>query len=334
MNRFLLPVALLCITTLALAKPVPAERPQPRITAKNANQIKKLAEIPLDVWRIAFGPKQGEMVLLGWEGPAAVYELATLERVGTIGKDKRLVGFSLSTSRDFAALVENNTFVEILPLRGGKPLFLNTLSSQPATAFSPDDKLLATGGSGTQVKLWDCVTGQVVRSFDVGPVEGGLTPTFSPDGKLLAVGHRNSTTGLFEVQTGKLLHTLDKKMSQELRFSPDGKTLAVTYVDGSLGLWDVAEGTLRHARQTSAAELYTVAWSPGGDVLATAGRKGPITLWNSSDLSILKELEAPEWLIQVRFSPDGSRLLTSGGSVMRSPDRKLTVWGLGQGARE
>lgn len=335
MARSSLAIALLvtCLSGLALAKPARPEPVKPRITARNAAQVKKLTELPLDVWRIVFGPKQGEVVLLSWEGPAAVYELNTFERVGIIGGDRRLVRVSFSQDRDWAALVENNTKVELLPLRGGNGRVLNTHDPQPSTAFSPDGKLLATSGFGTQVKLWNR-TGEMVRTLDVGPVQGGLTPVFSPDGKLIAVGHRNSTTRIFEIESGKLLHTLDKKMSQGLEFSPGGKTLAVAYVDGSLGLWSVSEGTLVQARQTSASELYNAVWSGGGDVLATSGVKGPITLWNPKDLSVIKELEAPEWVIQVRFTPDGSRLLSSGGSMMRGPDRKVTVWGLAGGVRE
>jgi hypothetical protein len=45
---------------------------------------------------------------------------------------------------------------------------------------------------------------------------------------------------------------------------------------------------------------------------------------------ILKELEAPEWVIRVRFSPDGDRLLTAGGGIQRDAGRKVVVWGLGK----
>ena len=102
-------------------------------------------------------------------------------------------------------------------------------------------------------------------------------------------------------------------MSQELQFHPKGHILAVVYVDGSVALWSVPGGTLLGERKTQAEELYTVDWSPDGGVLATAGLKGKITLWDPRDLSIIRELDAPEWVIRVRFSPDGLNLHYAGG---------------------
>jgi len=196
-------------------------------------------------------------------------------------------------------------------------------------AFSPDGKLLATGGYSRHAKLWDVNSGQLIRSLDC-EVVGGLTPVFSPDGKTLAIGNRNSTTRLFDVDTGKLLHVLDKRMTQELRFRPDGRVLAIAYVDGSVSLWDVTGSKLLHDAHSGAKEVYTLDWSPKGDVLATAGLEGKIILWDPRGLSILKKLQAPEWVIRVRFSPDGTRLLSAGGTTLPS-DRKVVVWSVPAG---
>src|SRR5262249_11945889 len=161
---------------------------------------------------------------------------------------------------------------------------------------------------------WRVEDGRLTRTFDAGPTVGGLTPAFSPDGRLLAIGNRNSTTGIFDVATGDLRFSLPKKWSHELRFSPDGRTLAVVHVAGSVALWKVADGSQIAERGTQAEELYTVDWSPDGSLLATAGLKGAITIWDPRDLSVLRELSAPEWVIQVKFTPDGLNLHWAGGS--------------------
>jgi WD40 repeat protein len=316
-------LALATFAALAPAAPLPRKPP---ISEANAGRVIPVGEIPRYGWELVWLPN-GQLALHAWEQPVEVFDAATFRPLRKVADGRRLVHFAASPDGKTVAFCENANGVELHRPGAAKVVRIDTGKNQPSLAFSPDGKLLATGGYGTQAQLWDAASGGLVRALDA-PREGGLTPTFSPDGKLLAVGNRNDVTRLFEVETGKLLHTLPRKMSHELRFSPDGKVLAVAYVDGGVALWDVGSGGEIIHRRTGAEEIYTLDWSPAGDVLATAGLKGKITLWGSR-LSVLKELEAPEWVIRVRFSPDGSRLFSSGGGRAPPAERKVTVWGLG-----
>ncbi len=160
-----------------------------------------------------------------------------------------------------------------------------------------------------------------------------MRPVFSPDGKLLAVGNRNFETRLFDVATGKQLHKFPKRMTHEIAFSPDGKTIAAGYVDGTVALWDVATGKLRHSKPSGAKEIYSVDWNPRGDLLATGGRQGKILLWDPTSLAVVKELDEMTFAMQVRFTQDGTRLLTSGTPVYDRKDYRFTVWTVGVGGK-
>ncbi len=315
------------MAALVCAAPAPSRKPE-AISVKNAEKVTLIREITWDTQELVWVPKN-QLALHGWEKPVEIVDPVSFRTVRKPAEGKRLVHFAASSDGETIAFCENTNIIEIHNLRTKKLLRIDTEQPQPGMAFSPDGKLLATGGYGEQARLWSTNSGKLLRCLDA-PCKGGLTTVFSPDGKLLAVGNRNDVTRLFEVGTGKLVHTLPRKMSQELKFSPNGQVLAVAYVDGSVGLWNVENGNLLFASQTKGEEIYTLDWSPAGDVLATAGLRGNIILWNASNLSILKELDAPEWVIRVRFSPDGSRLYSAGGKSSPAVDRKVSIWSLGK----
>ena len=296
------------------------------ISLDNAGDIMRTSRLKRNIYRIVFNRDGNRVALVEFDKIVEVYEFPEMRLVRALGEGLRPVDFDFAPTDDLSAIAMNSRDAAILNVRGEKQTKLETGNSQPDVAFNPTNSLLVTGGYGVAAKMWSVSNNEQIREFDMGGRAGGLTPVFSPDGAMLAVGNRNSATYLFDVQTGRALHILPKVMSHGLAFDPSGKTLAVTYVDGGLVLWDTASGKQKGAVQALANELYTVDWSTDGRILATAGYNAPVTLWNAEDLSILDELECPEWVFSLKFSPDGSRLLFAGSPRIRTADKFVEIW--------
>jgi WD40 repeat protein len=74
-------------------------------------------------------------------------------------------------------------------------------------AFSPDGRSLASGSLDTTVRLWDAVTGKVVRALS-GHAKGVLSVAFNPDGRSLASASEDGTVRLWDVASGRCLAVL------------------------------------------------------------------------------------------------------------------------------
>jgi WD40 repeat protein len=116
-------------------------------------------------------------------------------------------------------------------------------------AFSPDGKMLASGGSDRSIKLWNVADGKVVREF--------ANPTLKAP--------PNTLPGPVQAHPGWVYG---------LRFTADGKYLVsagnAPVHQGYLGLWNVADGKLLSGETLPLGPFYSVAISPDGRLVGVA----------------------------------------------------------------
>src|SRR5919202_1832355 len=191
-----------------------------------------------------------------------------------------------------------------------------------AVAFSPDGKLLATGGSDGVVRCWEVTSGRELLTCK-GHSNVVASVAFSPDGKTLASGSDDRTIKLWDCHSGECLQTWQGHSNwvRSVVFSPDGQTLASGSNDRTVKLWDCRSGECLQTWQGHTDWVNSVAFSPDGQTLASGSDDRTVKLWDCRRGECLQTCQGHSDLVRsVAFSPDGQTLASG------SNDRTVKLW--------
>ena len=225
-----------------------------------------------------------------------------------------------------------------------------------SVCFTADNQSLITGAEDKTVKVWDIASGRIKHTYggETGHTLDIYSLDASSDGRIIASGSGDKTVKLWNIAGGECLHTLGAEGNADgatgptdgvtsVSISPDGRTLAAGSLDKVVRLWDTATGQfLAKLGDADAAapgqhtsghsdSVYSVAFSPDGQSLASGSLDNSIMLWDVRQARqsggaaaqapmVTKFTGHKDFVLSVAFSVDGS-LLMSG-----SKDRTVQFW--------
>jgi WD40 repeat protein len=192
-------------------------------------------------------------------------------------------------------------------------------SSIESVALSADGKLALTGSRDNTAILWDCISGQQLRSFKA-HIDWVRCVALSADGKRALIGSEDGTVTLWDSVTGNKLHTFAGHANRvrSVALSADGKRALTGSDDGTAILWDSVSGKKLHTLAASETNypppIMHVALSANGKraITAVGDGKGTI-LWDSITGKKLHNFDGSFW--PGALSADGKLLFGSKGDT-------------------
>ena len=192
-------------------------------------------------------------------------------------------------------------------------------------SFSKNGKFLYGGCSDGKLVEWQVDDGKqlqtlVVKPDPSAPIYAFLVRAvaFSHDKTRFANGSHTGEVNVWEVESGKHISRLvgGRGEVKSLAFSASDSLLAVGDSDDVIRIWDLkVAGEPRILRRDPGEDapgwIYSVAFFPNGNTLASSGFHAGVILW---DLSKGKQSsiigESYDWVQSIDMSPDGAYLLT------------------------
>ncbi|MEO8426905.1 MAG: c-type cytochrome domain-containing protein [Verrucomicrobiota bacterium] len=195
-----------------------------------------------------------------------------------------------------------------------------------AVRFSPDGRLLATGGGepsrGGEIKIWNVATGQLQQDFKNVHSDTVFGLDFSPDGKYLASGAADKFVRVLEVASGKVVKSFEGHTHHVLGVSwkRDGRTLISCGADNVLKVWDFLTGERKKTIEGFGKEVTSISFIGITDqALATSG-DSKVRLVQDNGTEVRSFVGASDFVFSAAATPDG-KIVIAGGE-----DSILRIW--------
>ncbi len=202
-----------------------------------------------------------------------------------------LFGASLSPDSSKVAFGCSDKTVRVLETSTGRELLRISQHENwvLGTVFTLDGKRIVSVGRDRAAKLVDASTGAFVENIN--RLRGELTTIARHPGRsTVVIGGEDRIPFYYRTKRPRkrvidddttLIREFEKQAGEilSLAFSPDGSMLAVATTGKGLPVYDVETGERLFECQGSTAGIYTVAFHPRGQELATGGFDGRVRIY-------------------------------------------------------
>jgi WD40 repeat protein len=307
----------------------------------------------IGVEQIAFSPGNAHLLLYGLEFvdgghifEFSLWDASTGRLIRKLSNEDLVMSLAFSPDGRSIAIGNYSGTIELRGLE--EPVRPRMLSghSEPVVSlrFSPDGRRLVSGSDDNTMRLWEVDNGRHVRTFE-GHKSNVVAVAFARNENHVLSG--SDLVRLWDADSGRLIRSFSRKSSSlatKVAFSTDNTIILSMHEDGSLKVWDAYSGALLRSNRGpqnsrvvhwateddrtlgGGLDQHLVSFSPVDQNILTARNGSGFDLWDTVTGELIREFDDDQKISAVTFSPNGERILSTGG-------RRLALWDTASGQR-
>lgn len=283
------------------------------IKDKTATLVSSFQSHSFGVGALAFSPDGGKLATCGGDNAVKVWSIPA---DGVIAKTKQ----QTPTSPTQPATIASPTLISD---------FVGHSKVVSSVAFSPDGRLLVSGGGDQVIRIWEIGTNRTEIRALRGHHSWISSVVFSPNGQKLISASMDKSIKIWELgssETSKPVgHT---RALTTIAISADGRWVASGSEDKTIKLWDAVAGIESFTLDLPAGghedEVTSLSFDPKGEKLVSSGYDGKIILWDLATRKPIFKINADSRLPFLSFNAKGDRFIAWQSAPNGGPSKIVT----------